>query len=209
MLPLKQRLAMYRVIPVVTPTSVDATLLLAEALSSGGIGAIEITLRTPAALDALRAVKDSGIAIEVGVGTVTTPALVEEVAKIGVAFAISPGLTRPILDAAAANHLELLPGIASPSELMLGLEYGLDFFKLFPAEVVGGQKMLKALSGPFPSIQFCPTGGISPANARDYLSLPNVACIGGSWMVPQEAIEAGDWSTIERLSREAIALTSA
>ncbi len=207
--PLKQRLAGYRVIPVVTPTSVDATLSLAEALSSGGIGAIEITLRTPAALDALRAVKDSGIAIEVGVGTVTTPALVEAVAKIGVAFAISPGLTRSVLDAAAAHHLELLPGIASPSELMLGLECGLDFFKLFPAEVVGGQKMLKALSGPFPAIQFCPTGGIGPANARDYLSLPNVVCIGGSWMVPQEAVEAGDWSTIERLSREAIALTSA
>lgn len=209
MLPLKQRLAGYRVIPVVTPTSVDATVSLAQALCSGGIGAIEITLRTPAALDALRAVKDSGIPIEVGVGTVTTPALVAEVAKIGVAFAISPGLTRPVLDAAAANDLALLPGIASPSELMLGLEYGLDFFKLFPAEVVGGQKMLKALSGPFPSLKFCPTGGIGPANARDYLSLSNVVCIGGSWMVPQEAVEAGDWSTIERLSREAITLTSA
>jgi 2-dehydro-3-deoxyphosphogluconate aldolase/(4S)-4-hydroxy-2-oxoglutarate aldolase len=204
---LKQRLSAYRVIPVVTPTTVDATLSLARALSAGGIGAIEITLRTPDALDVLRAVKESDIAIEVGVGTVTSPALVEAVAEVGVSFAISPGLTRSVLDAARANGLELLPGVATPSELMLGLEYDLDFFKLFPAEAVGGQRMLKALSGPFPSISFCPTGGIGPSNAKDYLSLSNVVCVGGSWMVPQRPIEAGDWRTIEALSSEAIQLT--
>ena len=176
MLSLKQRLTAYRVIPVVTPTSVDATLSLARALSAGGIGAIEITLRTHNALDVLRAVKESDIAIEVGVGTVTSSRLVEAVAEIGVSFAISPGLTSSVLDAARANELELLPGVATPSELMVGLEYGLDFFKLFPAEAVGGRQMLKALSGPFPSLSFCPTGGIGPSNVQDYLALANVAC---------------------------------
>lgn len=207
MLSLKQRLTAYRVIPVVTPTSVDATLSLAKALSAGGIGAIEITLRTQNALDVLRAVKESDIAIEVGVGTVTSSRLVEAVAEIGVSFAISPGLTRSVLDAARANELELLPGVATPSELMVGLEYGLDFFKLFPAEAVGGRQMLKALSGPFPSLSFCPTGGIGPSNVQDYLALANVACVGGSWMVPQSALEAGDWRTIEQLSSEALELT--
>ena len=204
---LKDRLSRYKILPVVTPETAEGTVEIARALVAGGIGAIEITLRTPAALDALVAVKASGINIEVGVGTVTSPQLVEQVADIGVAFAISPGLTPRVLDAAKAAGLALLPGIGSPSDLMLGLEHGLDFFKLFPAEVVGGQKMLKALAGPFPHVNFCPTGGIGPGNARSYLELANVICIGGSWMVPQDAVERRDWKTIEQLSRDALSLS--
>ena len=205
---LESRLAEFRVLPVVTPFSVDATVKLAEALCAGGIGAIEITLRTDAALDALIAVKEAGIAIDVAVGTVTTVERVHKVSETGVAFAVSPGVTPNVLDAAHETGLQLLPGVSGPSELMLGIEYGLDLFKLFPASAVGGEKMLKALGGPFPDIKFCPTGGVGPANAGDYLSLDNVICIGGSWMVPDHLVKAGNWRAITELSKEAVALVS-
>lgn len=203
---LKSRLTEHRVLPVVTPFSVDGTVKLAKALRAGGIGAIEITLRTDEALEALIAVKEAGIDIQVGVGTVTTAERVHKVAEIGVAFAVSPGITSNVLGAARETGLQLLPGISGPSELMLGIEYGLDLFKLFPASVVGGEKMLKALSGPFPDIKFCPTGGIRPANAKNYLALSNVICVGGSWMVPEDLVKAGEWDAITELSREGVAL---
>ena len=205
---LESKLKQYRLLPVVTPFTVGGTVELARALTAGGIGAIEITLRTEAAIDAIKAVKDADIDIEVGVGTVTTVELVKKVSDIGVTFAVSPGITPKLLETAQAEGLQLLPGVSSPSELMLGIEYGLDFFKLFPASVVGGDKMLKALGGPFPDIKFCPTGGIGPANVGDYLSLNNVICVGGSWMVANDLVKAGDWQAITKLSKEAVQLVS-
>ena len=205
---LESKLKQYRLLPVVTPFTVGGTVELARALTAGGIGAIEITLRTEAAIDAIKAVKDADIDIEVGVGTVTTVELVKKVSDIGVTFAVSPGITPKLLETAQAEGLQLLPGVSGPSELMLGIEYGLDFFKLFPASVVGGDKMLKALGGPFPDIKFCPTGGIGPANVGDYLSLNNVICVGGSWMVPNDLVKAGDWQAITKLSKEAVQLVS-
>jgi len=205
---LESKLAEYRVLPVVTPFTVEGTVELARALSAGGIDAIEITLRTDAAFDALIAVKEAGIDIEIGVGTVTTAERVHKVSEIGVAFAVSPGVTPTVLDAARETGLQLLPGISGPSELMLGIEYGLGLFKLFPASVVGGTNMLKALGGPFPDIKFCPTGGVGSTNAGDYLSLDNVICVGGSWMVPNNLVKAGDWQSIIALSEEAISLVS-
>lgn len=205
---LESKLKEYRVLPVVTPSSVDGTVELAKALSAGGIGAIEITLRTAEALEALVAVKEADIDIEVGVGTVTSVERVHQVSEIGVAFAVSPGLTPGVLSAARETGLQLLPGVSGPSEVMLGIEYGLDLFKLFPASVVGGTKMLKALSGPFPDIRFCPTGGVGPANVGDFLSLGNVVCVGGSWMVPDDLVKAGEWSSITELGKEAVSLVS-
>lgn len=205
---LESKLKTFRVLPVVTPYTIDGTVELAKALSAGGIGAIEVTLRTEAAVDALIAVKEAGIDIEVGVGTVTTVERVEKVADIGVDFAVSPGVTPKVLQAAQDTGLQLLPGVSGPSELMLGIEYGLDLFKLFPASAVNGEKMLSALAGPFPEVKFCPTGGIGPANVGNYLSLSNVVCVGGSWMVPGDLVKAGDWQAIENLSKEAVRLVS-
>lgn len=205
---LEAKLAEFRVLPVVTPYTVDGTVELARALCAGGIGAIEITLRTDAAIDSIIAVKEAGIDIELGVGTITTSKHVEQIAEIGVAFAVSPGVTARVLDAAKATGLQLLPGISGPSELMLGIEYGLDLFKLFPAGAINGEKMLKALAGPFPEIKFCPTGGINTQNVGDYLSLPNVVCVGGTWMVPDDLVKSGHWPAITDLSAEAISLVS-
>lgn len=205
---LTTQLADYRVLPVVTPASPENTVELARALAAGGIKAIEVTLRNETAFEALIAVKESDVDIATGVGTVTTVERVHKVAEIGVEFAVSPGVTPGVLDAARETGLQLLPGISGPSDLMLGLEYDLEVFKLFPAGAVDGEKMLKALHGPFPDIRFCPTGGIGPGNARDYLSLPNVLCVGGSWMVPQDLVDNSDWAAIEQLSREAVSIVS-
>ena len=205
---LESKLKEYGVLPVVTPYTVDGTVELAKALSAGGIGAIEVTLRTPEGLEALIAVKEAGIDIEVGVGTVTTVEWAHKVAEVGVAFAVSPGVTPRMMDAAKESGLQLLPGISGPSDLMLGLEYGLDVFKLFPASVVGGPKMLKALGGPFPDVKFCPTGGVGPANIDEYLGLYNVICVGGSWMVPEDLVKAGKWQEITDLSKQAVELVS-
>lgn len=206
---IESKLTQYKILPVVTPYTVDGTIELARALSAGGIKAIEITLRTEAALEALAAVKESGIDIEVGVGTIACAADVEKAAKVGVEFGVSPGVTTRILDAARDTGLRLLPGVSGPSDILLGFEYGLEVFKLFPAGALNGPKMLKALNGPFPDIKFCPTGGVSPANAGEYLSMPNVVCVGGSWMVPDQLVKAGEWDKIEALSKEAVEVVSA
>lgn len=205
---LKTKLDQYRILPVVTAYCVDSTVEQARALAAGGISAIEITLRTEAAVESVQAVKESGIDIEVGVGTLTSAEWVEKVADLDVAFAVSPGVTPKILDAARETGLTLLPGISGPSDMLLGFEYGLDVFKLFPAGAVNGPAMLKALYGPFPDIKFCPTGGVSPANANDYLSMPNVICVGGSWMVPEKLVKNGCWEEIAQLSREAVDVVS-
>ena len=205
---LTQKLIDYRLLPVVTPDTPENTVQLARALFAGGVKAIEVTLRTESALEALVAVKQANTGIAVGVGTIINPGQLERVAEIGVEFAVSPGLTPRVLDAARDLQVSLLPGVSSPSELMLGLEYGIDLFKLFPAAALNGETMLKALYGPFPQIHFCPTGGVNPGNALNYLGMANVVCVGGSWMLPDADIKAGNWSKITELSAAAMALVS-
>jgi 2-dehydro-3-deoxyphosphogluconate aldolase/(4S)-4-hydroxy-2-oxoglutarate aldolase len=201
---LKEKLKHIKLIPVVTPYSVDGTVELARTLVAGGVNAIEITLRTEFALEAIKAVKSAGIDIVLGVGTLTCVQDVKDVAALEVDFAVSPGLTPAILSAAKEYKLDLLPGISSASEVLLGLEYGFDFFKVFPAEAVNGYALIKSLEGPFPQINFCPTGGINLSNINRYLGLSSVLCAGGSWMLPAADIKAGNWSKIESLCTEAI-----
>lgn len=198
------KLKSYKVLPVVTPPAPDQCVELARALAAGGIKAIEITLRNETAMDALRAVKESDVQIDIGVGTLTSAEQVRAVAELELDFGISPGVTAKVLQAAVDTGLNLVPGITSPSEMMLGMEYGLKAFKLFPAGAIGGYNLLKSLAGPFPDISFCPTGGIGLNNAREYLDLPNVVCIGGSWMVPSDLVKNQDWEAITRLCAEAI-----
>ncbi len=199
------KLAAIKLVPVVTPYSVDSTVELARTLVAGGIHAIEITLRNELALEATQAVKASGIEIMLGVGTLTSAADVVDVAKIGVDFAVSPGVTPSILDAANNHKLNLLPGISSASDVLLGMEYGYNFFKVFPAEAVNGYALIKSLSAPFPQARFCPTGGINLTNINRYLSLPSIVCAGGSWILPAEYIATGNWQAIEKLCTEAMA----
>jgi len=177
---------------------------LARALMAGGVSVLEITLRTEAAMDSIRAISAEVEGAIVGAGTITTPEQLKAVADAGAVFAISPGLTPKLLEAANTSEIALIPGISSVSELMLGMEYGLDHFKFFPAEAAGGIPMLKGIAGPIPQITFCPTGGISPSNYNDYLALPNVACIGGSWLVPGDAVKNKDWDKITALAKEAV-----
>lgn len=202
---LKDKLAAIKLVPVVTPYSVDSTVELAQTLVASGINAIEITLRTELALEATRAVKESGIDIFLGVGTLTSVADVIDVAEIGVDFAVSPGVTPSILDAANHHKLDLLPGISSASDVLLGMEYGYDFFKVFPAEAVNGYALIKSLSAPFPNARFCPTGGINLTNINRYLALPSILCAGGSWILPAEDIKSGNWPAIEKLCSDAMA----
>lgn len=194
------------VIAVVTITQSAHALPLARALIAGGVRGIEITLRTPHGIDAIRAIAAELPDALVGAGTVLTRADLDKAAEAGARFAVSPGST-PALYAAGRNAaIPYLPAIATPSELMAALELGYDTFKLFPAAAVGGVEMLKALGAPFPATRFCPTGGVTVENAPRYLELPNVLCVGGSWLTPPSLVAAGDWSGIERLARAAAAL---
>ena len=192
------------VVPVMVIKKLEHAVPLARALLAGGIKVLEITLRTPIALDAIRAISREVDDAMVGAGTVTTPEQLKAVTEAGAVFAISPGLTPELLDAANAGTIALIPGISTISELMTGITRGYSHFKFFPAEAAGGVKMLQSIAGPFPQITFCPTGGISPANYKEYLALDNVACIGGSWLVPAEAIEQKDWQKITDLAGEAV-----
>lgn len=201
---LREKIRSIQIVPVVTPYSVEGTVELARTLVAGGINAIEITLRTELALEATKAVKASGIDIVLGVGTLTSTQDVENVADIGVDFAVSPGMTHKLLDASRSNDIALLPGISSASDILLGLEYGFDFFKVFPAEAINGYDLIKSLSAPFPNISFCPTGGINLNNINRYLTLPSILCVGGSWMLPAADVKAGNWDKIEALCKEAI-----
>lgn len=194
------------VIPVVAVESADGAVKLARALAAGGLPAIEITLRTPAALDAIRAVAKEVPEAIVGAGTILTRDHFHKAEGAGARFIVSPGGTPELLDAAEASSCPLLPGAASPSELMAMMERGYSVLKFFPAEQLGGAPFLKALAPVFPTVRFCPTGGISTTNVGDYLSLPNVVCVGGSWVAPKAALEAGDFDEVTRLSREAAGL---
>ena len=180
--------------PVMVIQDLDAAVPLARALVKGGIRVLEITLRTPVALEAIRRIAGEVDGAIVGAGTITNPDQ----------LAISPGLTPKLLQAGVDGDIALIPGIATLSELMQGMEYGLDHFKFFPAENAGGIPMLKAIAGPIPQVTFCPTGGISPKNFLDYLKLDNVACVGGSWLAPVDAVKSGDWEKITQLAATAI-----
>ncbi|MDX1489922.1 MAG: bifunctional 4-hydroxy-2-oxoglutarate aldolase/2-dehydro-3-deoxy-phosphogluconate aldolase [Pseudohongiellaceae bacterium] len=197
---LRSQLESVKIMPVLTVNSVGEALQVAKALSAGGLKAVEITLRTGSALDAIRAVKNEMPNFIVAAGTVRTVQDMEAVARAGVDFAVSPGFTKSLSHRAQELSLPFLPGISSASELMLGKENGHDCFKLFPAQAVGGIDLLKSFSSPFSDIAFCPTGGISEANFMQYLALPNVLCIGGSWMVAPNLIANKDWAGIEQLA---------
>lgn len=199
-----EQLAACRVLPVVTAYDEASTLKLAEALARGGMAGIEITLRTGAGLGSIRAVKEALPNLQVGAGTLTRATQIEQVVEVGADFCVSPGISESLLTAAADAGIPFLPGVATTSDIMLGLEHGLDLFKFFPAAAAGGLEMLRAFKGPFPDVRFCPTGGLGPANYRDYLALPNVLCCGGSWMVTMELVSGGRWGEIEDLAREAV-----
>ncbi len=194
------------VIPVVVAEHVSDAVAIARALVAGGVRVIELTLRTERALDAIRAITEQVEDVTVGAGTITRPAEVELCMRAGAKFGVSPGLTPALADAATFNGLPLLPGVMTPSEVMLARDAGYQRLKFFPAHLAGGPSMLTALSGPFPDMTFCPTGGVTISNAGEYLALANVACVGGSWLVPREAIANRDWPQITRLASESRAL---
>ncbi|WAT01978.1 bifunctional 4-hydroxy-2-oxoglutarate aldolase/2-dehydro-3-deoxy-phosphogluconate aldolase [Rouxiella chamberiensis] len=193
------------VVPVIVINKLEHAVPMAKALVAGGVRVLEVTLRTDCALEAIKAIARDVPEAIIGAGTVLNPQQLAEVTAAGAQFAISPGLTEPLLKAANEGSIPLIPGISTVSELMLGLDAGLREFKFFPAEANGGVKALQAIAGPFPQVRFCPTGGITPGNYRDYLALKSVLCIGGSWLVPADALESGDYARITQLAREAVA----
>lgn len=182
---------------------------LARALVAGGVRALEVTLRTPAALPAIRRIAEAVPQAVVGAGTVLNEGDLEAAISAGARFIVSPGLTEPLARAAAAAQVAFLPGVVTASEIMLGLDLGLTRFKFFPAESSGGAAAVAAFAGPFAGVRFCPTGGIRPERAADYLGLPNVACVGGTWLAPKDAVRGGDWARVEALARSAAALRPA
>lgn len=197
------------VIPVIVIDKVDDAVPLARALVAGGVRVLEVTLRTPAALEAIARIAAEVEDAIVGVGTITRAADFAAAIKAGARFGVSPGLTPELVAAARASELPLLPGVMTPSDVIAAGAAGYTEMKLFPARQAGGVAMLKALAGPFPDLTFCPTGGITLETAPEFLALPNVACVGGSWLTPKAAIERKDWDTITRLARAAAELQSA
>ena len=199
-------LALAPVVPVLTIEHIDHAVPLARALAAGGLRVLEVTLRTPAALPAIEAMRKAVPDAVVGVGTLARPGDFVTAGNAGAQFGVSPGLTAEMAAAARAASFPMLPGIMTPTELLAGLGWGYDTFKLFPAQQAGGIGMLKALGAPFPEVVFCPTGGITRATAPEFLALPNVACVGGSWVAPMDKIRAGDWAAIEQLAQDAASL---
>ena len=190
------------VIPVLTIDRVEDAQPLARALVAGGLPALEITLRTAAAMEAIAAVSEVEGAMA-GVGTLLTAAQIRDAKSAGATFGVSPGATHSLIEAAREYDLPLLPGAATATEAMRLLEQGFVFQKFFPAEAAGGAPALGSMAGPLPQITFCPTGGVTPENAKTYLALPNTRCVGGSWIAPKALIEAGKWDDIEALARAA------
>ncbi len=193
------------VIPVLVLDDPDSALIVGEALLEGGLPVLEITLRTPAALECIRVLSRLKGAV-VGAGTVLSPDQLSASLDAGAVFAVSPGSTPRLVEAALRARVPYLPGIATASEAMALAELGLSHFKFFPAEAIGGTKHLASLASPLPQLRFCPTGGITQENARNWLSLPNVCCVGGSWVAPADAVRARDATRITLLAREAAAL---
>ncbi|MEI2771767.1 MAG: bifunctional 4-hydroxy-2-oxoglutarate aldolase/2-dehydro-3-deoxy-phosphogluconate aldolase [Candidatus Competibacter sp.] len=196
------------VIPVIVIDDLAQAVPLARALIAGGVRVLEVTLRTPVALAAIRVIAREVPEAIVGVGTLTRPEEFTEARDAGACFGVSPGLTPVLIEAARESGLLLLPGVMTPSEVIAARLAGFRELKLFPAQQAGGIGMLQALTGPFPDVTFCPTGGITAETAPDYLALPNVACVGGSWLTPKAALAAGDWEAVTALVRQAVALMS-
>ena len=194
------------VIPVIVLHDVAHAVPMARALVAGGIRMLEVTLRTPQALACMEAIAKEVPDAVVGAGTVRSAQDAAAAAKAGAQFAVSPGYTRAVGQACRDQGLSLLPGVATGSEIMMAQEDGYTELKFFPAMQAGGPAMLKAWAGPFFDVKFCPTGGVTPGNAAEFLALPNVACVGGSWLVPADALAGGDWARIEALAREAAQL---
>ena len=197
------------VIPVIVIDDIEQAVPLARALVDGGVRVLEVTLRTPVALDAIRAIAREVPDAIVGVGTISRVEHFEQAIQAGARFGVSPGLTRELVDAAHASRLPLLPGVMTPSDVIRARNAGFFALKLFPAQQAGGIGMLKALSGPFPDVTFCPTGGVTPTSAPDFLALPNVGCVGGSWLTPPAMVKAGDWQGITALALGASKLRAA
>lgn len=191
------------VIPVLKIDRVADAVPLARALAAGGLRVIEITLRTDDALECIRRAASEVPEAIVGAGTILNPKQFDEAAKAGSQFIVSPGLTNDLLKAAAASPIPLLPGCITPGEIMGARDAGLDFLKFFPAEQAGGVPFLKALASPIADVRFCPTGSVTAKSAPDYLALPNVVCVGGSWVAPDAMVKEGRWAEIEALAREA------
>ncbi len=205
----EQLLAILRgqpVIPVIRIEDADDAVPLVNALVKGGLPAVEITMRTPAALDAIRAAVAGCPDAIVGAGTILNKAHFREAADAGSKFIVSPGATIELLDTARKSEVPLLPGAITPSEIMAMREEGFRVLKFFPAEQAGGASFLKSIASPLADITFCPTGGIGPDNLMSYLNLPNVACVGGSWITPGDVLKAKDWGRVETLAREAVEL---
>lgn len=194
------------VIPVIAIEDPTHAVPLARALVSGGIRVLEVTLRTAHGLDAIRRIAHEVPEAILGVGTITRENEFEAASAAGAKFGVSPGLTRSLIHAAAENGLPLLPGVMTPSEVMLAREAGFHYLKLFPAVPAGGVGALKALAGPFPDVQFCPTGGITQETAHAFLECDNVVCVGGSWLTPRDAVREGNWDAITQLASHASGL---
>jgi 2-dehydro-3-deoxyphosphogluconate aldolase / (4S)-4-hydroxy-2-oxoglutarate aldolase len=194
------------VIPVIVIGDLAQAVPLAKALVAGGVRVLEVTLRTPAGLDAIKAIAREVPDAIVGVGTVTAPEEFAQARAAGAQFAVSPGLTPALAEAGRKSGIPCLPGVMTPSDVIAARAAGFRQLKLFPAQQAGGLGMLRALHGPFPDIVFCPTGGVTEETAPEFLSLPNVACVGGSWLTPKAAVDAKDWGGITRLAARAAAL---
>lgn len=192
------------VVPVIKIDDLESAVPLARALVAGGLTAIEITLRTSIALEAIKAVANEVEGANVGAGTILNAKQFEAAEKAGATFIVSPGTTQELLDVASNSKTPLLPGTTTASEVMAAMEEGYEVLKFFPAEQSGGAGFLKSLSAVLPSVSFCPTGGVSTSNAKDYLSLPNVVCVGGSWVAPAKAIKEGAWDEITALAKAAM-----
>jgi 2-dehydro-3-deoxyphosphogluconate aldolase / (4S)-4-hydroxy-2-oxoglutarate aldolase len=197
------------VIPVMVIERVEDAVPLAKALAAGGLTMLEITLRSDAALAAIREIKNNVAGVEVGAGTVLDAAQWRAAEDAGATFMVSPGLTESLATAAAKSKVPLLPGVATSSEIMIAREHGFRFLKFFPAEQAGGVNMLAAFGGPFLDVVFCPTGGVSPGNAASYLKLKNVVCVGGSWVAPKDLVAKQDWSGITALAKGVSTLRAA
>jgi 2-dehydro-3-deoxyphosphogluconate aldolase/(4S)-4-hydroxy-2-oxoglutarate aldolase len=194
------------VIPVLTISELEHAAPLARALSAGGLRVIEVALRTPVALAAIEVMRKAVPTAVIGVGTLTRAVDFAAADRVGAQFGVSPGLTPELAAAARGARFPLLPGIMTPTEVIAARHAGFNVLKFFPAELAGGLSMLQALGAAFPDVSFCPTGGITPATAADYLALANVVCVGGSWLAPSHMLAAGDWTGIEQLAREAARL---
>ncbi len=201
----KELFAMGQVVPVLVIKDVEDALPIAEALLAADVKVLEVTLRTPAALDVISTIAKNLPEAAIGAGTVTNRELLQRSADAGAKFAISPGLTKDLLQAGKEGDCALIPGISSISELMDGIDYGYDHFKFFPAEASGGVKAIQSIGGPFPDIRFCPTGGINLNNIKNYLALKNVMCCGGSWLVSDEIVASKNWSKITDLAKQVLA----